>query len=75
MAKKSDISKYLAGIGAKGGAKRAANLDAGARSEIAKKAAAARWAKPVAEETSSATIEPAKANSRKGKADQRPAND
>jgi hypothetical protein len=49
MAKKTAISKYLAEIGAKGGKKsgpaRMEKLTPAKRTEIAKKAAAARWKK------------------------------
>lgn len=39
------VSRYLAGIGKKGGLQRATNLTAKQRTEIAQKAAAARWGK------------------------------
>jgi hypothetical protein len=41
----SDITKYLSGIGKKGGDARAASLTAEQRSSIAKRAAKARWKK------------------------------
>jgi hypothetical protein len=51
VARKTTVSKYLAGIGRKGGKAsgkaRMEKLTPGQRVEVAKKAAAARWAKPV----------------------------
>ena len=51
MARKTTVSKYLAGIGRKGGKAsgkaRMEKLTSAQRVAVAKKAAAARWAKPV----------------------------
>jgi hypothetical protein len=45
MAKKSNLSKYLAKLGRKGGKATANKLTAEQRRESARKAARARWAK------------------------------
>ena len=54
MARKTVVSKYLAGIGRKGGKAsgkaRMEKLSPEQRVAVAKKAAAARWAKPVTQE-------------------------
>ena len=54
MARKTTVSKYLAGIGRKGGKAsgkaRMEKLTPQQRVAVAKKAAAARWAKPVTQE-------------------------
>ncbi len=54
MARKTTVSKYLAGIGRKGGKAsgkaRMEKLTPEQRVAVAKKAAAARWAKPVTQE-------------------------
>ena len=54
MARKTAVSKYLAGIGRKGGKAsgkaRMEKLSPEQRVAVAKKAAAARWAKPVTQE-------------------------
>ena len=54
MARKTTVSKYLAGIGRKGGRAsgkaRMEKLSPEQRVAVAKKAAAARWAKPVTQE-------------------------
>ena len=54
MARKTTVSKYLAGIGRKGGKAsgkaRMEKLSPEQRVAVAKKAAAARWAKPVTQE-------------------------
>jgi hypothetical protein len=54
MARKTAVSKYLAGIGRKGGKAsgkaRMEKLTPEQRVAVAKKAAAARWAKPVTQE-------------------------
>jgi hypothetical protein len=53
VARKTTVSKYLAGIGRKGGKAsgkaRMEKLTPAQRVEVAKKAAAARWAKPVSQ--------------------------
>ena len=43
--KETEIRKYLAELGRRGGKKRAEQLSAKERSEIARKGAVARWAK------------------------------
>ena len=45
MVKKSELSKYLAALGSKGGKATAKNRTADQRKELARKAAQARWAK------------------------------
>jgi hypothetical protein len=45
MVQKSELSKYLAALGSKGGKAAAKNRTADQRKELARKAAQARWAK------------------------------